>query len=194
MIRILTSKQIGRLLARRTSRLSEAEAVVRPILEAVRKQGDKALMRYARKFDGLERKNVRVPERELTAACGKLSAGFREAVEIASANIRAFAEMQLPVAQLRETAPGLRVGQIVRPLDTVAAYIPAGRYPLPSTVMMTVIPAQVAGVPNVCIASPRAVPEVFGTAHLLGVDQVFQMGGAQAIAALTADRCHRPFV
>src|SRR3979411_1759232 len=77
----------------------------------------------------------------------------------------------------------MELGQIVRPLDTVAAYIPSGRYPLPSTLMMTVIPAQVAGVPNICVASPRNVPEVFATAHLLGVTQVFQMGGAQAIAA-----------
>ncbi len=71
----------------------------------------------------------------------------------------------------------------MRPLDTVAAYIPAGRYPLPSTLMMTVIPAQVAGVPNICVACPHRVPEILGTAHLLGVRRVFQMGGAQAIAA-----------
>ena len=77
----------------------------------------------------------------------------------------------------------MRLGQIVRPLDTVAAYIPSGRYPLPSTILMTVIPAQVAGVPNICVASPKAVPEVFGTAASLGVRNVFQMGGAQAIAA-----------
>lgn len=183
MIRILASKQIGRLLARRTSRLSEAEVVVRPILDAVRKQGDKALMKYAQKFDGLERKSVRVPERELTAACGKLSADFREALAAASSNIRSFAQMQMPAAQFREMAPGLRVGQIVRPLDTVAAYIPAGRYPLPSTLMMTVIPAQVAGVRRVAVACPRPVPEILGTAHLLKVADVFQMGGAQAIAA-----------
>ena len=75
------------------------------------------------------------------------------------------------------------LGQIVRPLDTVAAYIPAGRYPLPSTLIMTVVPAQVAGVQNICVACPRAVDEVFGTAALLGVTHVFQMGGAQAIAA-----------
>jgi histidinol dehydrogenase len=72
---------------------------------------------------------------------------------------------------------------VVRPLSTVAAYIPAGRYPLPSTLMMTVIPAQVAGVKTVCAATPRAVDEIFGTASLLGVNQVFEMGGAQAIAA-----------
>ena len=75
------------------------------------------------------------------------------------------------------------LGQIVRPLDTVAAYIPAGRYPLPSTLIMTAVPALVAGVKNICAACPKAVDEVFGTAHILGVNQVFQMGGAQAIAA-----------
>ncbi|MBZ5592316.1 MAG: histidinol dehydrogenase [Acidobacteriia bacterium] len=183
MIRILASKHIKRMLTRRTARLTEAEAVVRPILEAVRKHGDKALLNYARKFDGLERKSVRVPERELSAACGQLSAAFREAVATASANIRAFAEMQMPPERFREVEPGLRLGQIVRPLDTVAAYIPAGRYPLPSTLLMTVIPAQVAGVRRVAVACPRPVPEVLGTARLLEVGDVFQMGGAQAIAA-----------
>jgi histidinol dehydrogenase len=78
---------------------------------------------------------------------------------------------------------GVRLGQVVRPLDTIAAYIPAGRYPLPSTILMTVVPAQVAGVPNICVASPRPVDEVFGTAALLGVNRVFEMGGAHAIAA-----------
>jgi histidinol dehydrogenase len=183
MIRILESRQMGRLLSRRRARMSEAEAVVRPILEAVRKRGDKALLGYARKFDGLERKSVRVPEHELAAACSKLSPQFRMAIEMASANIRAFAEMQMPMAWSSEVAPGLRLGQILRPLDTVAAYIPAGRYPLPSTLMMTAIPAQVAGVRRVCVAGPRPVPEILGTARLLAIPDVFQMGGAQAIAA-----------
>jgi histidinol dehydrogenase len=85
--------------------------------------------------------------------------------------------------RIAELANGSRLGQVIRPLDTVAAYIPAGRYPLPSTLIMTAVPALVAGVRNVCAACPKAVDEVFGTAHLLGVGQVFQMGGAQAIAA-----------
>src|SRR5258708_38404134 len=133
MIRILESRQLGRVLSRRTARMSEAEAVVRPILEAVRKRGDKALLAYARKFDGLERKSVRVPERELAAACGKLSPEFRMAVETASANIRAFAKMQMAAEWSSEVAPGLRLGQILRPLDTGAAYIPAGGSPAPSS-------------------------------------------------------------
>src|SRR5882724_11552006 len=183
MIRILESKQVGRLFARRAARLGEAESVVRPILDAVRKRGDRALLEYARKFDGLERKTVRVPPNELAAAASALSPEFRKAVKVASANIREFASMQMPVTQIRTVATGLRLGQIVRPLDSVAAYIPGGRYPLPSTVMMTVVPAQVAGVKSISVACPSEAPEVRGTAYLLGVENVFQMGGAQAIAA-----------
>ena len=183
MIRILESKQVGRLLARKAARLTEAEAVVRPILEAVRRHGDKALMEYARQFDKLDRRSVRVPEKELRAAEAALAPEFRSAVETASANIRRFAEMQMPREWMKPAGAGMRLGQVVRPLDTVAAYIPAGRYPLPSTILMTAIPAQVAGVRNICVASPKAVREVFGTAAMLGLTQVFQMGGAQAIAA-----------
>lgn len=183
MIRILPAAGMVRLLARRKARLAEAEAVVRPILEAVRARGDRALIEYARRLDALDRKSVVVPEGELERACAGLAPAFRDAVATAAANIRAFAEMQLPAEWRRDLSPGLQLGQVVRPLDTVAAYIPAGRYPLPSTLMMTVIPAQVAGVPNICVACPRPVPEIFGTAHLLGVRRVFQMGGAQAIAA-----------
>jgi histidinol dehydrogenase len=183
MIRILNSKDMGGVLAPRTARLTEAENLVRPILEAVRTRGDKALLEYARKFDKLDRKTVQVPVEELAAAEDRLNRDFRTAVGIAASNVRSFAERQLPREYIASFGPGIRLGQIVRPLDTVAAYIPAGRYPLPSTLIMTAVPAQVAGVPNVCVASPRAVDEVFGTAHMLGVNQVFQMGGAQAIAA-----------
>jgi histidinol dehydrogenase len=183
MIRILESKQVGRLFSRRAARLGEAEAVVRPILEDVRKRGDRALIEYARRFDGLARKNVRVPADELDDAANSLSPSFRRAVRTASANIRGFAAMQLPSRQMRLVRPGLKLGQVVRPLDSVAAYIPGGRYPLPSTVMMTVVPAQVAGVKTISVACPSAAPEVRGTARMLGVGNVFQMGGAQAIAA-----------
>ncbi len=178
MLKILHSKDMGRVLSRRAARFEEAEATVRPILEAVRKRGDKGLLEYARKFDNLERKSVRVPVAELAAAAKRLTPEFRSAVKIASDRVRAFAQKQLPKEYFAN-----QLGQLVRPLDTVGAYIPAGRYPLPSTVIMTAVPAQVAGVPNICIACPKAVDEVFGTAHLLGLEHVFQMGGAQAIAA-----------
>jgi histidinol dehydrogenase len=183
MIRIVDSTQVSKLLARKAARLADAEAAVRPILEAVRKRGDKALLEYARKFDGFDRKSPVVPQPELQAAEEQLSPAFRKAIETASKNIRAYAKLQAPASKSATISPGLVVGQIVRPLDVVAAYIPAGRYPLPSTLMMTVIPAQVAGVPNICVTSPRAVPEILGTASMLGVRNVFLLGGAHAIAA-----------
>jgi histidinol dehydrogenase len=183
MIRILESKNMGQILARRAARMTEAEETVRPILEAVRKRGDKGLMEYAKKFDALDRKSVRVPAAELEEAASRLTPDFQAAVNTAAHNVRRFAEKQLPRNSSALFGPGLRLGQVVRPLDTVAAYIPAGRYPLPSTVIMTAVPALVAGVKTVCAACPKAVDEVFGTAHMLGVHQVFQMGGAQAIAA-----------
>ena len=183
MIRILKSSDTGRLLARRAARMADAEAVVRPILEAVRKQGDKGLLEYARKFDGLTRKSVRVPVAELGAAANRLTPQFISAVEVAAHNIRRYAEKQLPKESFSSYGKGHKLGQIVRPLDTIGAYIPAGRYPLPSTLLMTAVPAQVAGVTNICVACPKPVDEIYGLAHRLGLDQVFQMGGAQAIAA-----------
>jgi histidinol dehydrogenase len=183
MIRILESKQAGRLLTRRASRLTEAEQTVRPILEAVRRRGDAALLEYARKLDSLERRSVAVERAELAAARSRLSPAFRKAIGLARRNISAYAKLQLPQARSVTPAPGLRLSQIVRPLDSVAVYIPSGRYPLPSTVLMTVIPAQVAGVKRVMVATPRAVDEIYGTAALLGTSHVFQMGGAHAIAA-----------
>jgi histidinol dehydrogenase len=183
MIRILESSAAAGLLRRRAARFSDAEAIVRPILEDVRKRGDKALLEYARKFDGLERKSVAVPQAELDAAAARLSPQFRKAVQTSARNVRAYARLQLPSAKKAQPAPGLRLSQIVLPLESVAAYIPSGRYPLPSTVIMTVVPAKVAGVVNIMVATPRPVDEIFGTASILKATHVFEMGGAQAIAA-----------
>jgi histidinol dehydrogenase len=124
-----------------------------------------------------------VPANELSEAATRLTPEFRNAVAVASNNVRRFAEKQLPREYTANFGAGLRLGQIIRSLDTVGCYIPAGRYPLPSTLIMTAVPAQAAGVKNICVACPKSVDEVYGTAHLLGIDQVFRMGGAQAIAA-----------
>ena len=183
MIRILDAKDAGRLLERKAVRLGEAELIVRPILDAVRRRGDRALLEYGRQFDGLTRKSVVVPVDELKLAERSVSPKFKRAVRAAAKNIRAFAKLQLPIAKRQQIAPGITAGQVVRPLDVVGAYVPAGRYPLPSTLLMTVIPAQVAGVPTICVTSPKAVPEIYAVASLLGVERVFQIGGAQAIAA-----------
>lgn len=158
--------------------MEEAEATVRPILEAVRKRGDAAVLEYARQFDKFEGKSLRVKP-----TMDGVSKEFRDAVEVASKNIRAFAKLQLPRPSSKLIAPGLRVGQVIRPIPAMAAYVPAGRYPLPSTVLMTVIPAQVAGVPSISITAPKPVPEILAAAAMLGVENVFQIGGAHAIAA-----------
>jgi len=183
MIRILQLSEAGALLTRRADRLAEAEAVVRPILENVRARGDEALFEYARKFDGFDRETPRVPPSELEAVADKLKPALRHAIQGASANIRANAERQLPKTWSVDSADGRRVGQIVRPLDTICGYIPGGRYPLLSTLMMTVIPAQVARVANICVTTPHPAPEILAAAAMLGEVRVFLLGGAHAIAA-----------
>jgi histidinol dehydrogenase len=178
MIKILDLKSEREVIARKAVRLEEAERVVAPILADVRERGDWALLEYARRFDGFEGSSVRVPIE------GKLSGEMLRAVEVAAANIRECARRQLPAVDSVEYGDGRRIGQIVRPLDSMGAYIPAGRYPLPSTVLMTVIPAQVAGVETTCLACPNPSAEILGIAKWLGVTHLFRMGGAQAIAAL----------
>ena len=182
-LRILPRTKASSLLKRRQLTMDDAIAVVGPILEAVHKDGDKALLDYARKFDNFDRKSPRISTKEAEAAAKKLTPAFVKSVKTAAANIRAFAKLQLPQPLSVEIAPGLKLGTLIRPLDTVAAYIPSGRYPLPSTLLMTTLPAQAAGVPNICATSPRFVPEIFGTAHLLGITNTFLLGGAHAIAA-----------
>jgi histidinol dehydrogenase len=178
MIRILDYKDAGGLITRKTVRLEEAERVVAPIIEDVRKRGDRALLEYARKYDGFSGASV------LMQVEGSLTREMQRAIETAAANIRDHARTQLPVEGFVEYPDGRRLGQIVRPLDSMGAYIPAGRYPLSSTLLMTVIPAQVAGVATTCVACPNPSAEILGIAAWLGVTHLFRMGGAQAIAAL----------
>ena len=186
MFRIIRSgdrAELEEIVTRRDRRLKQAEAVVGPILEAVRRQGDRALVEYARKLDGLEARSVAVPEAALEKSAGELKPEFRRAAEQASAHIWEFCHIQMPRSWRKRVRPGLSVGQMVRPLDSVAAYIPGGRYPLPSTMMMTVIPAQVAGVKTISVASPARSTMMRGVAGLLGIRNFFHMGGAQAVAA-----------
>lgn len=183
MIRILDSSEAGKLLARRAAQMTSAEATVRPILDDVRKRGDKAVLAYAKKFDGMQGKDLRVPVDALEAAHRALPASLKAALKTAAANVRQYAKIQLPAAKSITPSPGLKLSQIIRPLDCVAAYIPSGRYPLPSTLLMTVIPAQVAGVPLICAASPKPAEAILGTAGFLKVSHFYQVGGAHAIAA-----------
>ena len=158
--------------------------MVAPILEDVRTRGDAALREYARRFDGFQGESFAVSPAECEAARKQLEPVFLSAVSMAANNIRAYAEAQLPREQMTEYPDGRRLGWIVRPLDSVGAYIPAGRHPLPSTLLMTVIPAQVAGVQTISVVCPRPSAEILGVAAYLNVPELFRIGGAQAIAAL----------
>lgn len=184
MIRILDHRAAHELLERKVARLHQAEKVVAPILEAVRNGGDSALVEYCRKLDGFTGEGIAVPAEDCESALRRLDAAFLSAVEVAARNIREYAQAQLPEERLIQYPDGRRLGQIVRPLDSMGAYIPGGRYPLPSTLLMTVIPAQVAGVRKIAVACPRPSSEILGTAAYLDVPCLFRMGGAHAIAAL----------
>ncbi len=120
----------------------------------------------------------------MAAAYDSVPSEFKRALEAAARNIRAFAERQLPKEWNFSPVRGLSVGQRVRPLDAVGCYVPGGRYPLPSTLLMTVIPAQVAGVQRIVVASPNPAPEILAAAAMLGISEFYRVGGAQAIAAL----------
>lgn len=173
-----------RSLERRGSRLGAVEPTVRKIVEDVRRGGDRALLKYAREFDGLGAKqNLRVSQAEMRAAWENASLTLRSALRVAEKNIRRFCEWQKP-REWKRRANGTTLGQLVRPLDSAGCYVPGGRFPLVSTLLMTVIPAQVAGVKDIRVVSPKPSQEVLAAAHMLGVQDFYRVGGAQAIAAL----------
>jgi histidinol dehydrogenase len=159
--------------------------VVRSIVNAVRKQGDRALFRYAAKFDELSDVSaVRVRPEEMASAWDGLRSTMRDALSSAADQIRAFAVNQLPASWSDSSTNGLTAGQLVRSLASVGCYVPSGRHPLPSTLLMTAIPAQVAGVPRIVVVSAKPAAETLAVAHLLGVTEFYRLGGAHAIAAL----------
>src|SRR5947209_9902795 len=160
------------------------EDAVRSIIEEVRTGGDDALTKYARQFDRLDDRPLRIEPRELACAADGLTPAFRKAAETAIANIHQFAEAQLPREFFNEFGPGRKLGWIVRPLDAVGVYVPSVRYPLPSTLLMTAVLAQTAGVRRICVTSPKPSREILGCAHLLGLSEVYRVGGAHAIAAM----------
>jgi histidinol dehydrogenase len=173
-----------RKLEQRGQKLDALEPRVRRIVQSVRRDGDRALRRYAEKWDGLgDGDPLRISESEMQAAMDAAPRELRLALETAAGSIRAFCEWQKPV-EWERVKQGRRLGQLVRPLSSVGCYVPGGRYPLPSTLLMTVIPAQVAGVKDIQVVSPRPAPATLAAAALLGVREFYRIGGAQAIAAL----------
>jgi histidinol dehydrogenase len=172
-------------LATRATQLTTLEPQVRRIINDVRRNGDRALRRYAERWDGLAKnQSLQVPEAEIAAAYKNISPDLRQSLRQAAINIRRFCQWQMPKSWTR-TRSGVSLGQLVRPLNSVGCYVPGGRYPLVSTLLMTVIPAQIAGVRNICVTSPNPSTEVLAAAAMLGVHNFYRVGGAQAIAALS---------
>jgi histidinol dehydrogenase len=171
-------------LAARSSQFGTIEPRVRKIVDDVRRNGDRALRKYAAQWDSLKAGDpLRINEKELQKAWKEVSPQLRAALKQAAANIRQFCEWQKP-KEWRRAKNGISLGVLVRALDSVGCYVPGGRYPLVSTLLMTVIPAQVAGVKNIRVVSPQPRPEVLAAAGMLGVKEFYRVGGAQAIAAL----------
>ncbi len=170
---------------RGASDLAEVEPAVRRIVSNVRRNRERALRRYGERWDGLaSSETVRVPEADLHDAWDRTPLELQQAITQAAANIRRYCEWQKPQEWRHEIHPGVCVGQLVRPLESVGCYVPGGRYPLPSTLLMTVIPAQVAGVSQIRVVSPRPAQATLAAAKFLGVREFYRVGGAQAIAAL----------
>jgi histidinol dehydrogenase len=188
-MRILKGSERDRLVialaGRGATDLADVEPTVRRIVKDVRRNGDRAVRRYASHWDGLAKDEpLRVPEDELQRAWEQTDPELQSAIKQAAGNIRRYAEWQAANEWRREIKPGVVVGQLIRPLESVGCYVPGGRYPLPSTVLMTVIPAQVAGVRQIRVASPRPAQATLAAAAFLGVREFYRVGGAQAIAAL----------
>jgi len=164
---------------------SKVEKIVTGIVTDVRRRGDLGLRRYAAKFDGLQSgTGLLVSPEEMKVAWDATAPELQAAMKAAQANIRAFAEAQKPKEWTISPVAGVTTGQIVRPLESVGCYVPGGRYPLPSTLLMTVTPAQVAGVERIVVCSPKPARETMAAAWIAGVTEFYRVGGAQAIAAM----------
>src|SRR3972149_5394318 len=179
---------LGRIIERRGRREEKIEKLVRGIIRTVRQKGDRALMHYARLFDGvrLSKSAIEVKQKEMDRAMKLLPRGDLRVLSLAAKRIAAFHRHQLEKSWGYRDSLGLFLGQRITPLGRVGVYVPGGKASYPSTVLMNVIPAKVAGVGEIVMASPIGKNEavILAAARLAGVDRLFRIGGAQAISAM----------
>lgn len=182
----LTAKTEANLMRLREGDDRAALRAAAKIVADVRLRGDAALDKWNRKFDpaASQRASLWISPAEMAAAKKRVSRGFLRAISHAAENVRRVAEKQMPREGSLQVEPGVTVAQIVRPLESIGCYIPGGRFALVSTLVMTVVPAQVAGVRLIVAVCPRPNDELIAAADLLGITQLARIGGAQAIAAL----------
>ncbi|MFC7154435.1 histidinol dehydrogenase [Halomarina halobia] len=175
-----------RALFERDAGVDAAAGTARDIVERVRQEGDVALREYAREFDDVEVGNLDVTD-DAGRAAEAIEDDLREHIERAAANVREFHEAQLPEDWRREFSPGRELGRRFRPIERVGVYVPGGAAAYPSSALMGVVPAKVAGVEHVAVVTPPGDPinpATLAALHVAGADAVYQVGGAQAIAAL----------
>jgi len=182
----LTAATEKKLLSARVAHDVQAQRVALRIACDVQRRGDSALFGWTKKLDGSEvtARTLWISQKQLRDAYRRVSPDLLQAFRKAGCNIRRVAEKQLPKPWSLRIEPGVRIRQIVRPIESVACYVPGGRASLVSTLLMTAIPAQVAGVPRIIVACPKPNDEVLAAAQFLGIREIARMGGAQAVAAL----------
>jgi histidinol dehydrogenase len=182
----LTSAVERKLLTARSRHDAAAQRVAARIVADVREKGDTALARWTRMLDGIDlhRSGVWISRREIAVARMQVSSDFLRAVRHAIRNVERVAARQLPRPWKVAVEPGVRVSQLVRPLNSVGCYIPGGRFALVSSLVMTAVPAKVAGVPEIVAVCAKPNAELLAVADLLGVTKIARIGGAQAIATL----------
>ncbi len=160
-------------------------AAVSDVINKVRTEGDKALLDLTEKFDGVRPESIRVSQEDIDAASERLSEKMKQALKQAYANISLFHKAQIPQPVKVETQPGVVCEQVTRPINKVGLYIPGGSAPLPSTVLMLGVPSQIAGCQKVVLCSPPPIAdEILYVAKLCNIDEVYNVGGGQAVAAM----------
>lgn len=190
MIRILTYGEIDNAeIFNRGTAATDVSGTVAEIIARVRQNGDAALREYSEKFDRAKLQDLAVSEAEMQTALGAVDPKFIEILEKSAANIRAFHEKQKRTGFVINEDDGIVLGQKILPLQTVGLYVPGGTASYPSSVLMNAIPAKIAGVGNLIMVTPPAPdgsirPQILAAAHVAGVDRIYKVGGAQAIAAL----------
>ena len=190
MIKIMKYGEVSKdeIFARGETSFDVAD-IVTNIIENVKQNGDKALFEYAEKFDKAKLSSLEVTEEEIEEAFNKVEPKFIEIIKTAAQNIRNFHEKQVRNSFIINEQEGIVTGQKVTPIEKVGLYVPGGTAAYPSTVLMDSIPAKIAGCSEICIATPPSAdgkvnPVILAAANIAGVDRIFKMGGAQAIAAL----------
>src|SRR5262245_29039225 len=185
----LEAGEYTRLMQRSAADVQRVLPQVQAIMEAVRERGDAAVREFSARFDGAQVHDLRVSAEEIATARRLVSPEFVTSLQHARDNLERFHRQQLPQEQVHELQPGVRTGRLWRPIEKVGLYAPGGKAPYPSTVLMLGVPALVAGCQQCVLCIPPSPdgavsPAMLVAADLVGIQEVFKIGGAQAIAAM----------